>query len=92
MFKKICLSPALAPGFALLLVGACAVAPSLAGPTRKAAKPAPTLDECRKCHMRYVAAVARKNHFPDPVDGGKLTPVRGIVVAPKKPNHSPAKP
>ena len=32
---------------------------------------------CAKCGMTYSEADARRNHFVDPMDGGKLTPVEG---------------
>ncbi|MGO8671461.1 MAG: efflux RND transporter periplasmic adaptor subunit [Capsulimonadaceae bacterium] len=35
----------------------------------------PTLYRCEKCGMTYSEADARKNHFVDPMDGGKLVPV-----------------
>ena len=36
---------------------------------------APTTYQCEKCHMTYSAADAKKNHYRDPMDGGKLDPV-----------------
>ncbi|BDI31046.1 hypothetical protein CCAX7_30970 [Capsulimonas corticalis] len=38
--------------------------------------PAKTEYECAICHMRYSAEQAAKNHYRDPMDGGKLTPVK----------------
>jgi hypothetical protein len=32
--------------------------------------------ECQKCHMQYSAADAKKYKFVDPMDGGKLVPVK----------------
>ena len=32
---------------------------------------------CEKCGMTYLEADARRNHFVDPMDGGKLIPVEG---------------
>ncbi|MCW3058319.1 MAG: hypothetical protein JWQ02_140 [Capsulimonas sp.] len=46
----------------------------------------PTTYVCSKCHMKYDAATAKKDHFKDPMDGGKLVPV---VVSKKA---VPAKP
>lgn len=37
---------------------------------------AATLYECSKCHMKVSAAVAKKDHFKDPMDSGTLTPVK----------------
>ena len=35
--------------------------------------------ECQKCHMRVSAAVAKKDHDKDPMDGGKLVPVKAAA-------------
>lgn len=45
-----------------------------AAPAQKTA--AATLYECSKCHMRVSAAVAKKDHYKDPMDGGVLVPVK----------------
>jgi len=37
--------------------------------------------ECTVCHMRYSAAQAAKNHYRDPMDGGKLIPVKANDAA-----------
>ena len=37
---------------------------------------AETVYECQICHMHYSAARAAKNHYRDPMDGGKLLPVK----------------
>ncbi len=37
--------------------------------------------ECTTCHMHYTAADARKNHFRDPMDGGRLVPVKSSRAA-----------
>lgn len=54
-----------------------------AAPTHKAAHvkktPAAMTYQCSKCHMTFTAAQAKKDHYKDPMDGGKLVP-----VAPKK--------
>jgi len=39
--------------------------------------------ECQKCHMKVSAAVAKKDHYTDPMDGGKLVPVKAAA----KPAH-----
>ncbi len=31
---------------------------------------------CAKCHMKYSAAEAKKDHYIDPMDGGKLVAVK----------------
>ena len=37
---------------------------------------AATMYECQKCHMKVSAAVAKKDHYKDPMDGGALVPVK----------------
>jgi hypothetical protein len=39
------------------------------------AKAWPTTYVCSKCHMSYTASQARRDHFMDPMDGGRLVPV-----------------
>ena len=50
-----------------------------AAPTHHAmkapAKMAATMYQCQKCHMKVSAAVAKKDHYKDQMDGGKLVPV-----------------
>lgn len=59
-----------------------AAVPAVARPLAKSSKAVPAAQyECQKCHMRYSAAVAKKDKFVDPMDGGKLTPVK---ASPKK--------
>ncbi len=41
----------------------------------------PTTYQCEKCHMTYSAADAKKNHYRDPMDGGKLDPVMPTASA-----------
>jgi hypothetical protein len=69
-----------------------ATAAALASSPQKKATPAPAKKaapavqqyECPKCHMRYSAADAKKNHYIDPMDGGKLVPVKAAPATPKK--------
>ena len=35
-----------------------------------------TAYECSKCHMKVTAAVAKKDGYKDPMDGGKLVPTK----------------
>lgn len=64
-----------------------AAASALAGPTPKAS-PAPkkaaaaTQYECSKCHMRVSAAVAKKDGYNDPMDGGRFLPVKPAATKP----------
>ena len=52
----------------------------LAAPAHKAAaKKAPAMYECQKCHMKYTAAQAKKDHYKDPMDGGKLVPMKAAA-------------
>ncbi|MGI4789307.1 MAG: hypothetical protein ACRYFS_10720 [Janthinobacterium lividum] len=39
-------------------------------------KTAATMYECQKCHMQVSAATAKKDGYKDPMDGGKLLPVK----------------
>ncbi len=41
-----------------------------------ASSAAPMTYQCEKCHMIYSAANAKQNNFIDPMDGGRLLPVR----------------
>ncbi len=45
----------------------------------KSSKMAATMYQCQKCHMKVSAAVAKKDGYKDPMDGGKLVP----MAAPK---------
>ena len=38
-----------------------------------------TMYECSKCHMKVSAAVAKKDGYKDPMDGGKLVPVKAAA-------------
>jgi len=40
------------------------------------AKMAAAMYQCQKCHMKVSAATAKKDHFVDPMDGGKLVPMK----------------
>ena len=46
-------------------------------PTASVAAHGKTLYRCEKCGMTYSAADAQKNNYVDPMDGGKLVPVKG---------------
>ena len=41
---------------------------------------AATMYECQTCHMKFTAALAKKDHYKDPMDGGKLLPVKPAVA------------
>ena len=53
---------------------------ALAGTTGKKATPKKSAGAawyvCAKCHMKYSAAEAKKDHYIDPMDGGKLVAVK----------------
>lgn len=62
--------------------------PAKSASSKPAKKPAAaaTQYECQKCHMKYSAADAKKDKFVDPMDGGKLTPIKptaGKAASPK---------
>ncbi len=62
---------------------------ALAAPGKShSAKTAPTMYECQTCHMKYTAAQAKNDHYKDPMDGGKLVPVK---AAAKPASAKPAK-
>ena len=35
--------------------------------------------QCQKCHMKVSAAVAKKDHYKDPMDGGTLVPMNAAA-------------
>lgn len=70
---------------ALLPITALA-APAKVKTAPRAAKTA-VMYECSKCHMKYTASQAKKDHYKDPMDGGKLVPVNAAA----KPSGKPPK-
>lgn len=72
--KTITTAIALAACFAALLPAA-----ALAAPKHVQKATAPTIYECVKCHMKVSAAIAKKDHYKDPMDGGKLVPVKATA-------------
>ncbi len=63
-------------GLALALLPMTALAaPAKMKPAPKAAQAAARY-ECTKCHMKVTAAVAKKDGYKDPMDGGTLVPVK----------------
>jgi len=60
---------------ALSMVFACLIAaPAKPKPATKHS--APTAYVCSKCHMQFSASDAKKDHYVDPMDQGKLVPVK----------------
>lgn len=57
---------------AILTTAAVAAPPKTAKPTKKDS----TTYECSKCHMKVTAAMAKKDKFKDPMDGGKFVPTK----------------
>ncbi len=49
---------------------------SVSAAAKSKMKTTPSTYECAKCHMKFTAAQAKKDHFKDPMDGGKLVPVK----------------
>lgn len=81
-----------------LAAAACfaAILPASAFAAPKAVKKtaAPTIYECVKCHMKVSAAVAKKDHYKDPMDGGALKPVKSALKTSSRKSaakHSKAK-
>ena len=60
---------------ALTLLPSAADAASTRHPKKAPAKMAATMYQCQSCHMKVTAAVAKKDGYKDPMDGGKLVPV-----------------
>lgn len=65
----------LATGLALSLIPLAANAAPTSHAAKKPMKMAATMYECQKCHMKVSAATAKKDHYKDPMDGGKLSPM-----------------
>ena len=64
-----------ATGLALSLLPVAAIAAphhAAKAPTKTAA----TMYQCQKCHMKVSAAMAKKDGYKDPMDGGKLLPMK----------------
>ena len=70
----------LASGLALSLLPLAATA----APTHHAMKAHPqtaaAMYQCQKCHMKFSAATAKKDHYKDPMDGGKMVPMMNAPV------------
>jgi hypothetical protein len=57
------------------------------GATKQKAKTTPIVYVCQKCHMKFTAAQAKIDHYKDPMDGGKLFPIKtsaGTKTVPMK--------
>lgn len=65
----------LATGLALSLLPLTAIAAPTHHAMKGHGKMAATMYQCQKCHMKVSAATAKKDHYKDPMDGGKLVPV-----------------
>ena len=59
------------------LPAAALAAPAKMKPAPKTVKAA-ALYECTKCHMKVTAAVAKKEGYKDPMDGGTLVPIKTV--------------
>ena len=59
-----------------LLPMIAAAAPAKKMHPAAAQKTVAVLYECQKCHMQVSAATAKKDGYKDPMDGGKLVPVK----------------
>ncbi len=64
----------------LALAGLVLPITALAAPVKSTPKAAKTavMYECQKCHMKVSAAVAKKDNYKDPMDGGKLISVKTV--------------
>ena len=52
---------------------------AVATPAKPHKAVAATMYECQVCHMKVSAAVAKKDHYHDPMDGGALVPVKPVA-------------
>ena len=66
----------LATGLALSLLPLSAGAAPAHHAMKGHAKTAAATYQCQKCHMKVSAAEAKKDHYKDPMDGGKLVPTK----------------
>jgi len=66
----------------IALAGLLALLPitALATPVKNTPKAAKTavMYGCQKFHMKVSAAVAKKDNYTDPMDGGELVPVKTV--------------
>lgn len=67
--KNLSLTAGLALSLLPLAVSAAPTHHAMKTPAKAAA-----MYQCQKCHMKVSAAVAKKDHYKDPMDGGKLVP------------------
>ena len=71
----------LTAGFALSLLPLAAIAAPTHPAMKAHGKTAAAMYQCQKCHMKFSAATAKKDHYKDPMDGGKMVP---MINAPSK--------
>jgi len=69
--KNLSLAAGLALSLLPLAVSAAPTHHAMKTPAKAAA-----MYECQSCHMKVTAAVAKKDHYKDTMDGGKLVPVK----------------
>ena len=65
----------LTAGFALFLLPLTAIAAPTHHAMKAHGKTAATMYQCQKCHMKFSSATAKKDHYKDPMDGGKMVPM-----------------
>ena len=82
MNTRITLSPGIALLALVLLPMAALAAPAKTHTAKPSHKAVATMYECQTCHMKVSAAVAKKDHFKDPMDGGKLVPINAGTKKP----------
>jgi len=63
-------------GLVIALLPVTALAAPAKGHSVKATPKAAVMYECQKCHMKVTGAVAKKDGYKDPMDGGKLVTVK----------------
>ncbi len=72
---------------ALAALAIALIPASLSASAKSKAPAATTAYECSTCHMHFTAAMARKDHFKDPMDGGKLIAIKAPSKCPKASPH-----
>ena len=79
--KKLLSASVLALSLLPMTVGATFAAPGHNKAMHGKKPTAAAMYQCQKCHMKMSAVQAKKDHYKDPMDGGKLLP---MTMTPKK--------
>lgn len=77
--KKLFAASGLALALVPLAVGSALAHMGHSKTTRGKMSASAMMYQCQKCHMKMSAATAKKDHFKDPMDGGKLVPMKAAA-------------